>query len=317
VVRAAHALDLAQMPLNVEEWRAMVAEQDGAALGATLEAALYEEPFGAPPAGDPSPQPEIDLFSLLRVENLTFGHAREEPVLHGVDLALHARESLALVGANGSGKTTLIKHLNGLHRPHEGAVWVLGQEARLMRVSELARHVGMAFQNANDQFFKFSVRDEIEAGARALGCYDAAWMEELIALLELEPLLGRSPYRLSEGEKKRVAFCAALGARPEILVLDEPTTGQDWSFRRALSELLGALRAWSQSVILVTHDTEFAEHCASRWALLAEGRVIADGPPEAVLSDASALHQAHLEATQSFRLRETLRELSGAEGGGE
>jgi energy-coupling factor transport system ATP-binding protein len=320
VARAAQALDLSQMTLTVEEWRATVSGQ-GAALQQTrtqaellsrLQSALYEGPFGSRPSGDLDPQSECDLSHLLRVENLTFGHTRAAPVLRGIDLTLCAGESLALVGANGSGKTTLIKHLNGLHRPQAGTVWVLGQDARPMRVSELARHVGMAFQNANDQFFKFSVRDEIEAGARALGCFDAAWMEELIALLELEPLLERSPYRLSEGEKKRVAFCSALAARPEILVLDEPTTGQDWSFRRALAELLSTLRAWSQSVILVTHDTEFAERCASRWAILAEGTVIADGPPEAVLSDASALRRAGLEATQSFRLLQALRELSAA-----
>jgi energy-coupling factor transport system ATP-binding protein len=322
VVRAAQALDLVQMPLSVEEWRAMVMGQYTvpletdlqAALLSQLQSALCEEPFGAAPAGDPGPLSEGDPFPLLRVEKLTFGHTRATPVLRGVNLALCARESLALVGANGSGKTTLIKHLNGLHRPQEGAVWVLGQDARRMRVSALARHVGMAFQNANDQFFKFSVRDEIEAGARALGCYDAAWLEELVALLELGPLLDRSPYRLSEGEKKRVAFCSALAARPEILVLDEPTTGQDWSFRRALGALLATLRVWNQSVIVVTHDTEFAEQCAGRWALLAEGSVIADGPPEAVLSDASALHRAHLEATQSFRLRQALREPTGTEG---
>jgi energy-coupling factor transport system ATP-binding protein len=252
---------------------------------------------------------------------VTFAHrgARALPVLRDVDLAVHARESLALVGANGSGKTTLIKHFNGLYRPTSGRVWVLGQDTRRARVSRLARQVGMVFQNANDQFFRFSVRDEIEAGARALRRYDEAWLAELVALMDLAPLLDRSPYRLSEGEKKRVAFCSALAAQPQILVLDEPTTGQDWGFRRALGGLLGELRARSQTVILVTHDLEFAEQCAGRWVLLAKARahgqtVVATGAPEAVMAAQGALGRAGLEPTQAFRLRRALGILSDLEG---
>jgi energy-coupling factor transport system ATP-binding protein len=170
----------------------------------------------------------------------------------------------------------------------------------------------MVFQNANDQFFRFTVRDEIEVGARALQAYDAGWLDALIALLDLAHLLDRSPYRLSEGEKKRVAFCSALAARPEVLVLDEPTTGQDWRFRRALGGLLGELRdreerlGRGQTVVLVTHDLEFAEGCAGRWALLDHGTVAASGRPTDLMADAALLRQAGLEATQSFRLRQAL-----------
>jgi energy-coupling factor transport system ATP-binding protein len=262
---------------------------------------------------------------VLRVEGLTFAHTRGQPILQDIHLTLRARESLALVGANGSGKTTLIKHFNGLHRPQSGRVWVLGQDTRRTRVSRLARQVGMVFQNANDQFFRFTVRDEIEAGARALRCLDPAWLDDLIGLLDLAPLLDRSPYRLSEGEKKRVAFCSALAARPEILVLDEPTTGQDWGFRQALGRLLRELRDLHglragaqtaqavQTVVLVTHDLEFAEGCAERWALMSEGALLANGTPEVVMADADALHRAGLEATQAFRLHRALEALARKE----
>ena len=126
----------------------------------------------------------------------------------------------------------------------------MGLDTRRTKTSRLARHVGLAFQKSNDQFFKFRVQDEIEVGARALGRYNGAWLQELVALFQLEPLLGRSPYRLSEGEKKRVGFASALAARPEILVLDEPTTGQDWPFRRALGQLLGDLGERGQTVVI-------------------------------------------------------------------
>jgi energy-coupling factor transporter ATP-binding protein EcfA2 len=146
------------------------------------------------------------------------------------------------------------------------------------------------------------VWDEIAAGARALQRYDEDWIRSVVALFRLEPLLERSPYRLSEGEKKRVAFAAALAARPAILVLDEPTAGQDDMFRGALGDMLADLSARGQTVVLVTHDLEFAEQHADRWLLLARGRVLREGRPNVVMADDEALQQAALEPTQSFRL---------------
>jgi energy-coupling factor transport system ATP-binding protein len=333
VVRAARAMGMASepgsaAPLTVDAWQAAVGQGWDRTDLQQVRDALSS-------AGGLCPRPDrqadalsahsSDLEPVLRTEALSFAHVRGEPLLRDVDLAVQARESLALVGANGSGKTTLIKHFNGLHRPSSGRVWVLGQDTRHTRVSRLARQVGMVFQNANDQFFKFTVRDEIEVGLRARRSrrdvgHDRGWLDALIELLHLAPLLERSPYRLSEGEKKRVAFCAALAARPEILVLDEPTTGQDWGFRRALGELLVRLRDpgdefdHGQTTILVTHDLEFAEACAGRWVLLAQGSVLASGAPEAVMADAGALRQARLEVTQGFRLRKLLDRLSAPEG---
>ena len=308
VARAGRALGLSPLPLTVTEWRNAMAGRRHEAyadpLRQALDAALCDVLCSArdsvPDACEPGGE------AVIEGNGIRFGHHRRHPVLRGVDLELYRGESLAVVGANGSGKTTLIKHLNGLYRPQQGRVQVLGQDTRRARVSDLARHVGMAFQNANDQFFKFRVRDEIEAGARALGCYDPSWMEELVALFDLAPLLERSPYKLSEGQKKRVAFAAALASRPEILVLDEPTTGQDWPFRRALGALLGTLQVRDQTVVMVTHDLEFAESCSSRWMLMAGGQVVASGTPAEVMADEDAMHSAGLEPTQTYRLRRAL-----------
>lgn len=288
VVEVGRALDLSHLPLTVPE---LVASLDGRALPPGLL------PTPSVPAGEGQP--------LLEVQGVGFAYGGA-PVLRSVDLVVGRHECLAMVGANGSGKTTLIKHFNGLHRPDRGRVVVLGLDTRRVKTSRLARHVGLGFQNANDQFFKFRVRDEIEVGARALGRYEEAWLRELVALFHLEPLLARSPYRLSEGEKKRVGFASALAARPEILVLDEPTTGQDWSFRRALGQLLGELRERGQTVILVTHDLDFAERYACRWALLAEGEIAAEGDPWRVMADEAALQRAGLEPTQAFRIRQAM-----------
>ena len=144
--------------------------------------------------------------------------------------------------------------------------------------------------------------DEIVAGPITLQCYDEAWLRELVALFHLEPLLERAPFRLSGGEKKRVAFAAALAAKPAVFVLDEPTAGQGWYFRRALGNLLTRLRQQGQAMILVTHDLAFAEANAHRWLLMAEGEVVAEGIPQQIMADQKAMRQAHLEPTEAFRL---------------
>ncbi len=250
---------------------------------------------GAVSPGDP----------VVTVENLSFAFGGQ-PVLQDVSLAVRQGECVALVGANGSGKTTLIKHFNGLYRPHAGRVLVLGRDTWQAQVAELARHVGLVFQNPNDQFFAPSVRQEIEVGPRTLGVYDPTWCRELMGLFEMEPLLDRSPYRLSEGQKKRVTFAAIMAGRPELIVLDEPTTGQDKPFRDGLGRLLRELQAQGHTIVLVTHDLEFAEANARRWIVLADGRVVADGAPGLVMADDEVMRRAHLLPTEAFRLARAL-----------
>ena len=238
---------------------------------------------------------------ILAVEDITFSMDNCS-ILENISFVLHEGESIAIVGANGAGKTVLLKHLNGLYRPKTGNVRIMGKDTRAFKVSRLARHIGIAFQNPNSQFFKLNVWDEITAGAEALDCFDAEWLQDLIKLFRLEPLLKRAPFRLSGGEKKRVAFAAALAPKPMILALDEPTAGQDWYFRRALGSLLKELRDRGQAIILVTHDLSFAEQHAHRWLLMAEGRIVKEGTPWNVMSDKTAMEKAHLEPTDAFRL---------------
>jgi energy-coupling factor transporter ATP-binding protein EcfA2 len=245
------------------------------------------------------------ISPALETRDLSFAF-NGQWILQGVNLTVGRGECVTLVGANGSGKTTLVKHFVGLHRPASGQVLVLGRSTRGVRVADLARQVGLVFQNPNDQFFAPSVQEEIEVGPRALGLYDPACCEELIALFRMDHLLERSPYRLSEGEKKRVTFAAVMAWQPEIIVLDEPTTGQDKPFRDGLTHLLGELRARGHTVILVTHDLAFAEANAGRWVVLAGGRIMADGPPGTVMADEATMVSANLRPTQAFQLARAL-----------
>jgi energy-coupling factor transport system ATP-binding protein len=273
------------LPLSVEAFQSL-----------DLTSPLPSDLKTVPPA---LPSAAADI--VLEVERVSF-NLNGAPILRDVSFTLRRGESLAIVGANGAGKTVLLKHLNGLYRPTQGQVRVMGQETCRVKVSQLARQVGIAFQNPNSQFFKLTVWDEILVGPKALGLYDEAWLRELVRLFRLEPLLQRPPYRLSDGEKNRVAFAAALAHRPAILALDEPTSGQDWHFRSILGTLLAELRTQGQAMLLVTHDLSFAEQHAHRWILLAHGQAIAEGAPWKVMSDKAAMDRAHLEPTDSFRM---------------
>jgi len=271
---------------------------------------LTRESLGYPSSLTNSPQ--NDSSPMIEVEDLEFGYDGGG-VLQGVNLILHRGECVALVGRNGSGKTTLVKHFNRLLKPKRGLVKILGQEAGRKPLAELSRHVGFAWQNPNDQLFQANVRDEVLTGPRVLHAYDRDWCDRLIERFGLEPLLDRSPFQLSEGQKKRVAFATALAVRPELVVLDEPTAGQDEPFRRELAVLMKELRAEGRTVVVVTHDLEFAAQHADRWVVLAQGRVVADGPPNTVMADAQVMAASGLRPTQSFQLREILGKLiSGA-----
>ncbi len=287
-VRAGRAAGQDPVPLRLEE---VAVRPD--AVGRLRE--LLPRPLPAP--GGDSPVMEAEDLTC-RLEGRT--------VLAGASFALAPGETLAVVGANGSGKTTLVRHLNGLLRPAGGRILLHGRDIAGRRVSEIARHVGMAFQEPESQFFRFTVREEIASGPEALGCLDPAHIEALADLFRLSPLMDRAPHRLSGGEKKRVAFASAMAARPEVLVLDEPTSGQDAHFREALGALLGRLRERGVSVLLVTHDLPFAEAHAHRWLVLGKGRVLAQGTPAAVMADASAMTAAGLSPTPAFRLARRL-----------
>jgi energy-coupling factor transport system ATP-binding protein len=184
---------------------------------------------------------------------------------------------------------------------------ILGQETLRRPVSELSRHVGFVWQNPNDQLFQPTVREEVLTGPKALGSYDPSWCKELFSRFGLVPLLERSPFTLSEGQKKRVSFAAALAVKPELIVLDEPTAGQDELFRKELARFISELQREERTVVLVTHDLEFAAEHTNRWLVLADGRMIADGPPEAVMADSKAMTKAGLRPTQRYQLTEALK----------
>ncbi|MFP4347376.1 MAG: ABC transporter ATP-binding protein [Desulfococcaceae bacterium] len=233
---------------------------------------------------------------VLTVEDIAYKIGGRR-VLDRIRFEVHRGESVAVLGANGAGKTTLLKHLNGLLRPAKGRIRLHGDSIRNRKVSQLASHVGMAFQNPAGQFFKLTVQEEILAGPLAMDRLDEAWIEEIIRLFGLGPLLNRPPFRLSGGEKKRVAFAAALAAKPDILVMDEPTAGQDGHFRSTLGGLLSEIRSRGRTVIFATHDLAFAAENSHRWLVLHKGRIVRNESPKNILADIRFLENVGLHET--------------------
>jgi energy-coupling factor transporter ATP-binding protein EcfA2 len=208
------------------------------------------------------------------------------PALRGVRLELREGEFVALMGRNGSGKSTLLKQIVGLLKPQQGQVTVAGMDTRRVEVDDLIRIVGYVPQDPGSLLFSDTLAEELAFTRRAHGFPpDPAGSRQLLERLGLGDLVTRDPRDLSGGERQRAALAAILVADPRVIVLDEPTRGLDYAQKRALAELLAALRKEGRAVVLATHDVELAAACADRVVLLAEGQVVVDGPARAVMSD--------------------------------
>ncbi len=231
------------------------------------------------------------------------------PALDGVRLAVARGEVLGIGGRNGSGKTTLARIVAGLLRPQAGTVVVDGVETAGHGVRELASHVAFAFQNPGHQLFASTVRAELAFGPRNLGVAPVevdARVGAVAAELGLEDVLDAHPRRLGLAQRKLVSIGSVVTMRTPVLVLDEPTTGQDHRTVAVLAGLLGRLRAAGTTVLVVAHDTAFLAEVAERLVVLDAGRVIGDAPPRAVFADASLMARARLVAPQVTRLWERL-----------
>ncbi|MFW9954434.1 MAG: energy-coupling factor ABC transporter ATP-binding protein [Candidatus Thorarchaeota archaeon] len=244
---------------------------------------------------------------MIIADDIYFAYDGIYPALRGVSLQIDEGERIAIMGANGAGKTTLVKHMNGLLRPQAGRVFLNGHDTSKMSVAELAKVVGLVWQNPDHQLFLDTVEKEITFGLKNLG-YSLETIQEkysrTISKLGIESMTERSPFSLSGGERKRVALASVLATEPHVLVLDEPTIGQDAYQKKNLSELLLELNSKGCAVICVTHDIEFVIEHFPRTIVMADGKIIADGSTNTVLTNDHVLDMCSLtppELTQASR----------------
>ncbi|RJK98414.1 ATP-binding cassette domain-containing protein [Vallicoccus soli] len=275
--RVADALELVDRVVVLEPGGGVVA--DGApgavfaAHGRALAAAGVWVPGAA--AAPPRRAARAPGPAVLEGDGLVLAHPGRPPVVDGLDVALRAGEATAVVGPNGAGKSTLALALAGLLAPAAGAVRLPGAGARPLhrwRARDLCRRVGTVFQDPEHQFLTARVDDELLLGPRRTGVPEAAArarVDELLARLRLDGLAGANPFTLSGGEKRRLSVATALATAPDVLVLDEPTFGQDARTWAELLDLLAALRDGGTSLLAVTHDEPFAAALADRRLALA------------------------------------------------
>ena len=301
------------LPLTVSALRQQI-DRSVADGSASDEPAVTRSPADDPATEDDGVQPGSDPISpqsggevpRIRLDDVTHVYDGGVPGLEHVSLDL-AGECVMLMGANGAGKTTLVKHLNGLLAPTTGTVLVGESDTRTASVAALARRVGLVFQDPDTQLFRPTVEQAVRFGLENLGAPDVATRtNRALERLSLADVRTESTYELGRAGRKRVAMASVLAMDTPVVVLDEPTGEQDARGVATIGSLVESLTTAGRTVICVTHDVEFARRHGDRIVVLADGRVIADGPPPTVLGDPEALAQAGLEMPVPMRLGRAL-----------
>ncbi len=241
----------------------------------------------------------------IEIENLRYTYPGGVEALRGISLEVEPGEQVAIVGQNGSGKTTLLRHLNGLLQPAAGVVRIGGWDTHQHTVARLAGRVGYVFQNPDDQLFCRTVREEVAFGPTNLGYAverRGSLIQEALTLTQLTDREETNPYDLSPAWRKMVALASILAMDTPIVLLDEPTTGQDAAAVTHIADIVRALRARGKTVIAISHDIDFCAENFDRLIALAQGAVLLDGPPQRVLGQEALLAATYVDPPQLTRL---------------
>ncbi|MEM4417730.1 MAG: ABC transporter ATP-binding protein [Nitrososphaerota archaeon] len=245
------------------------------------------------------------MSAVIEVEDVWYEYPNGVTALKGVSLKIGRGEYIALVGMNGSGKTTLAKNLNGLLRPTKGAVRVKGVDTRSVRSEQIARYVGYVFQNPDHMLFATTIEKEVEFGPRNLHLPEDEIRRRVETALEttgLSKLRRESPLFFGKGLRRMITLAAVLSMEPEVMVIDEPTTGMDCRARKMVMSLIDKLNAGGMTVIIITHDMRIVADHARRCIVMSDGRVVADDTVENVFQMDEVLRIAGLRPPQRIEL---------------
>ncbi|MCP4761223.1 MAG: ABC transporter ATP-binding protein, partial [archaeon] len=228
-----------------------------------------------------------ERLPIILAKNVEYIYQSGTLALKDINLGINKGELVAIMGKNGAGKTTLIRTFNGLIKPSKGNVIINGEKTSSKTIAELSKNVGIIFQNPMHQLFSNTIEDEIKFSLKNLELSEEDIQKRADAILEtfnLKKYRKRSPLNLSGGETKKLAIAAIFCRDPDILVFDEPTLGQDAREITFFTNLIKKELDKGKTIIIVTHNIEFAMEHVPRTILMADGRIIADGPTRSVLN---------------------------------
>ena len=257
----------------------------------------------------PAAEAEKEHEPLLEVRNLTFGYERGSQTLRDVSLTIHKGEMVSIVGKNGAGKSTFSKLVCGFETPDSGEILFQGRNLLQENIRHRAKHIGYVMQNPNQMISKTMIFDEVALGLRNMGKSEEEIREKVEETLKV---CGLFPFRnwpvsaLSFGQKKRVTIASVLVQDPELIILDEPTAGQDFHHYTEIMEFLRGLNEKGVTVVMITHDMHLMLEYTPRALVFADGRLIADRSAAAVLCDPQLIRQAALKETSLFTLANQL-----------
>jgi energy-coupling factor transport system ATP-binding protein len=248
-----------------------------------------------------------DQKAYIHVDNLVFRYPDGTLALNGINMDIYEREFLAFIGQNGSGKTTLSKCLNGLLKPTTGDIIVDGLNSKNTPVVQMVRRVGYVFQNPDHQLFNSNCWDEIAYGPRNIELPEnevKERVEEAAQVVGLqEGYFGEHPFFLTKGMRQRVAIASILALRPKVIIVDEPTTGQDAQQSIEIMEFLKDLNEnHGHTIIIITHDMPIVAQYAQRTVAMGLGKVMADGPTAGVFAQPDVLEATFIEPPQITQL---------------
>jgi energy-coupling factor transport system ATP-binding protein len=253
-----------------------------------------------------SPPVNEDAPELVKFESVSFNYPGGPDVINDVSLSIREGDIIGLLGPNGAGKTTLVKHAIGLLKPSRGRILIRGVDSTDMTVAETAQSVGYVFQSPRHMLFAPTVGEELTFGPRNIG-HNPEQIEEnvqqALAVVGLTAEKQRSPMALSFGQQKRVSIASILAMRSDILVMDEPTAGQDYANYMNFMDSVVGLRGGNgkayrfSAIVFITHDLDLAISFANRVLLMSEGKIVNDGHPQEVLADFSQLERCRIIPT--------------------
>ncbi|MCM1160050.1 MAG: energy-coupling factor ABC transporter ATP-binding protein [Roseburia sp.] len=256
---------------------------------------------------------------LLEVKNLTYLYNEEKEALKNITLSIYEGERIAVLGANGAGKSTLFLNMNGVLTPHEGEIFYRGKKITGKDLNELRKNIGIVFQEADNQIIASTVLAEVSFGPMNLKLPSKEVeqrVEEALSYMGISDFKNRPPHYLSGGEKKRVSIADIIAMKPEIFIFDEPAASLDPYHTKMLEEVLSRLSEEKKTLLISTHDVDFAYRFAERVLVFSGGELIADAAPLEVFQNQEILAEANLKTPVLFQMYEMLKEAGKVSGEG-